>query len=119
MSGSMPCSASEVQIETLLNQLISQLKRAEQWSVSPPSEWAMQSEAPFACDRMDFAQWLQFIFIPKMTNLLQAQLPLPRRMTLLPMAQEWAKELKCDRQYTTAILDTINKIDLIFSDDAL
>ncbi|WP_254700661.1 YqcC family protein [Paraglaciecola mesophila] len=115
----MPCSASEVQIETLLNQLIRQLKSAEQWSVTPPNEWAMQSEAPFACDRMDFAQWLQFIFIPKMTSLLQAKLPLPERMTLLPMAQEWAKELKCDGQYTTAILGTISKIDLIFSDAPL
>jgi dTDP-4-dehydrorhamnose 3,5-epimerase len=115
MSGRMPCSASEVQIETLLNQLISQLKSAKQWSVAPPSEWAMQSEAPFACDRMDFAQWLQFIFIPKMTSLLHAQLPLPARMTLLPMAQMWVKELKSDDQYITAVVDTIRKIDHLFS----
>tara|TARA_R110002060_G_scaffold76842_2_gene87665 strand:- start:679 stop:1023 length:345 start_codon:yes stop_codon:yes gene_type:complete len=111
----MPCSASEVQVLKLLSQLTVALKTAEQWSSSPPSLWAMQSELPFACDRMDFAQWLQFIFIPKMNELLQEEKPLPTRMALMPMALEWAKEYTTGQPTREPVLEVLAQIDLQFS----
>ncbi|WP_040514675.1 YqcC family protein [Paraglaciecola polaris] len=111
----MPCSEQEVQIQRLLNRLESALKTAEQWSSTSPSSWAMESEAPFACDRMSFAQWLQFIFIPKMNDILKTQNPLPTRMALLPMAEEWNKGRQKSAPERRQVLEVIAQIDSLFS----
>ncbi|GGB62226.1 hypothetical protein GCM10011607_23740 [Shewanella inventionis] len=63
------------------------LKQCSLWSDDAPSKEAMASSAPFACDTMAFEQWLQFIFIPKMTELIQLQQPLPSSMAIAPMAE--------------------------------
>ncbi|WP_137226548.1 YqcC family protein [Shewanella sp. MEBiC00475] len=63
------------------------LKAYDLWSETPPPETAMVSTAPFCCDVMAFEQWLQFIFIPKMTELVVLQQPLPTNMALAPMAE--------------------------------
>lgn len=115
MYQSMPCSDPEVQIQRLLNRLESALKTTEHWSLTPPSLWAMQSDAPFACDRMDFAQWLQFIFIPRFSEMLKLQRPLPTSMALLPMAEEWYKGLQKSEPVRIHVLVVIAQIDDLFS----
>ncbi|CAM4372486.1 YqcC family protein [Shewanella livingstonensis] len=63
------------------------LKGFQLWSDVPPPVSDMTSTAPFCCDVMAFEQWLQFIFIPKMTELVAQQQPLPTNMALAPMAE--------------------------------
>ncbi|MGB6138233.1 MAG: YqcC family protein [Shewanella sp.] len=63
------------------------LKQCSLWADSTPSVQAMASSAPFACDTMAFEQWLQFIFIPKMSELIEFQHPLPANMAIAPMAE--------------------------------
>lgn len=63
------------------------LKQCSLWSNNVPSKSAMASSAPFACDAMAFEQWLQFIFIPKMYELIEFQQPLPTNMAIAPMAE--------------------------------
>lgn len=64
------------------------LKQCHLWSDTQPSAAAMASHAPFACDTMAFEQWLQFIFIPKMTELVAQEHPLPTTMAIAPMAEQ-------------------------------
>lgn len=88
MQQRMPRSALEVQTKALLIELEKSLKTANLWSIQPLSDWAMASTAPFAYDRMYFEQWLQFIFIPSLNDLLEQGRDLPKEIALLPMAQE-------------------------------
>jgi uncharacterized protein YqcC (DUF446 family) len=88
----MPREALEVQIDALLAELENTMKIALLWTSSQPSDWAMQSTAPFACDRMAFEHWLQFLFIPKMSTLIAQALALPGKIALYPMGQEMFKE---------------------------
>ncbi|MGX9461006.1 YqcC family protein [Shewanella sp. A14] len=64
------------------------LKDSQLWSEQPPTTLALASSAPFACDTMAFEQWLQFIFIPKMTEIIVQEHPLPTNMALAPMAEQ-------------------------------
>nr|WP_308424506.1 YqcC family protein [Shewanella ulleungensis] len=64
------------------------LKQCQLWSDALPSASALASHAPFACDTMAFEQWLQFIFIPKMTELIAQKHPLPTTMAIAPMAEQ-------------------------------
>ncbi|NKF50233.1 YqcC family protein [Shewanella sp. WXL01] len=78
---------SHQQVQQQLVELESLLKSQQLWSTQAPSAQALASSAPFACDTLALEQWLQFIFIPKMTALIEAGLPLPSNMAIAPMAE--------------------------------
>lgn len=83
---------SVINIAEKTNELLVALQNALQdaalWSERPPSDHAFASTAPFACDRMAFDQWLQFVFLPQMRMLIEEKRPLPTEIALLPMAEE-------------------------------
>ncbi|MBR9726780.1 YqcC family protein [Shewanella intestini] len=76
-----------VELKNQLVELEKQLKLLQLWSAQAISAQALASTAPFACDTMTFEQWLQFIFIPKMQQLMAAKMPLPTNMAIAPMAE--------------------------------
>ena len=70
----------------LLVELEEVLKAAGLWSAVRPSQEALASQQPFACDTLAFDQWLQFIFIPRLQTLLESN-TLPPPMQIQPMAE--------------------------------
>lgn len=72
---------------SLLCELEEVLNAADLWSCDQPSPAALASQQPFACDTLTFEQWLQFIFLPRLTVLLKSGETVPT-MALLPMAEE-------------------------------
>jgi len=71
-----------------LIQIEIELRQLGVWESEPPPSEALQSTQPFAVDRLEFTQWLQFIFIRRMTMLIEQQRPLPRVSGMAPMAEE-------------------------------
>ncbi|WP_065188665.1 YqcC family protein [Shewanella woodyi] len=69
-----------------LHQLETELKVHGLWSSVPPSTEAMANTSPFSCDVMPFENWVQFIFIPKMEQLINSQNALPSNTAIAPMA---------------------------------
>ena len=59
------------------------------WSSSPPSPEALASTQPFCVDTLTFAQWLQFIFLPTIYQMIEEEQPLPERCGIAPMAEEF------------------------------
>lgn len=57
------------------------------WDEVPPSEEALSSVEPFCIDTLDFHQWLQWIFLARMKQILQQDLPLPSASGILEMAE--------------------------------
>ena len=57
------------------------------WTDTTPSAWALASELPFCYDRMDFPEWLQFVFIPNLQALAESQSPWPAECAVTPMAE--------------------------------
>ncbi len=76
------------ELRTLLTQLEAELQTQHRWESEPPDAAALQSRQPFAVDTLDFDQWLQWLFLPRMHDLLVHQLPLPRDCCIRPMAEE-------------------------------
>lgn len=58
------------------------------WDASPPSAQALASVEPFCVDTLDFAQWLQWIFLPRMKAIIEAGAELPAVSGILPMAEQ-------------------------------
>ena len=63
------------------------LRQLDLWSDQPPSAEAMQSEQPFAMDTMDFEQWLQFIFLGRMREILEQGDALPESCAIFPYVE--------------------------------
>lgn len=106
----MPRSHKEVEI--LIIKLEQSLRTAMLWSSSSPSDQALQSMVPFAFDSMPFEQWLQFIFIPKMSEIVRNKKTLPNTLNLLPMAEQ--SLVTANNQ--SEVIEVIKQIDLVFSD---
>ena len=61
------------------------------WEETMPSEEAMASQLPFAIDTLALNQWLQWMFIPKLTLMITEEMPLPKSCGIGPIAKQWCQ----------------------------
>ncbi len=98
---------SEELLDTL-HQLEQTLRELEWWDSTPPPVEAMQSEVPFCADRLEFRQWLQWLFIPRMRELANRGGRLPRECRIAPAGEAvWQKEAEASRR----LLPLLRRID--------
>ncbi|CAB1404511.1 MULTISPECIES: YqcC family protein [unclassified Pseudomonas] len=57
------------------------------WDEVQPSAEALSSVEPFSVDTLDFEQWLQWIFLPRMKAILEHNLALPNVSGIHEMAE--------------------------------
>ncbi|MDJ0741459.1 MAG: YqcC family protein [Gammaproteobacteria bacterium] len=100
-------------LSDLLQTLEDELRLQGRWdAVAPPSQ-ALRSTEPFAIDTLSFDQWLQWILLPKMRDLLRRQLPLPDNCAIHPMAEE----VYCDDETGgTRLIGIIAEIDALLTE---
>ena len=100
-----------------LQQLEAELRAASLWSAQPPSPEAMASTMPFMYDTLLLEQWLQWVFVPRMHALLDAQAALPGTCSVHPLAEhEWSSRLGHVRYQ--AALAVLAEIDRTLSGDS-
>ena len=86
------------------------LRQLNLWSDEPPSQEALSSEQPFAMDSLEFEEWLQFIFLPKITELVEAGSALPQSCSTAPMAEEYFKAQQISAQPLINHLAAIDRL---------
>ena len=81
-------------MDTRLGQIADQLLLIERelrvqgwWDEVAPSAEALASVEPFSVDTLEFEQWLQWIFLPRMKLILEQDLPLPNASGIQEMAE--------------------------------
>ncbi|MEW9797648.1 YqcC family protein [Alteromonas sp. CYL-A6] len=82
----MPYPSSDHPLLPLLSELESVLRQHQLWEQATPAAWQLDSDVPFAADTLTFPAWLQFIFLPRMRDLLQTGTAVPA-MQLVPAAE--------------------------------
>ncbi|MBZ9612852.1 YqcC family protein [Rheinheimera maricola] len=102
-------------VQRLLDELTAELKQQQLWSALPADPIAMQSSLPFCYDTMPLQQWLQYIFLPRMQALLEAQLALPSQISVLPMAEQ---AFATSGGRLGKLLNIIASIDSVLSEQA-
>ena len=80
------------QVEQLLLALEEELKLQALWQAEAPSPEALESTLPFCVDSLEFHQWLQFVLIARLRQMMALSIPLPVQSALHPMATEVYKE---------------------------
>lgn len=64
------------------------LRASGKWEAFRPPEGALLSPEPFCIDTLGFEQWLQWIFLPRMQQILEYKKPLPAKSGIFAYAQE-------------------------------
>jgi uncharacterized protein YqcC (DUF446 family) len=100
------------EVASLLIDVEAQLRQLQLWQQHAPSAEALVSTQPFAIDTLNFPQWLQFVFLVKMRQLLELQQPLPQSCAIAPMAEEYFS--KQDMVVTT-LLASLSALDSLLS----
>lgn len=57
------------------------------WQAEAPSETDLASTAPFCVDTLAFEQWLQWVLLPRMKELIERDQPLPTASGILAMGE--------------------------------
>ncbi|MGL5947724.1 MAG: YqcC family protein [Aeromonas sp.] len=96
----------------LLGEISAELVRLNRWQTTSPSAEDLASTLPFCVDTLSFDQWLQFVLIPRMEQMIMHRLPLPTSISLYPMASEAYKEQLGEM---AAMLKLIARFDLLLS----
>ncbi|PKH05752.1 hypothetical protein CXF93_16060 [Moritella sp. Urea-trap-13] len=99
-----------LQAQQLLAAIEAELKHSLLWNEVKPSAEALASTTPFCIDTMSFADWLQFIFLVKMKQLVVMQMPLPENMAIQPMAEEAFKPVAADTRELLALILSFDQL---------
>ncbi len=71
-----------------LRALEDELRDLSLWSAAPPSLEALASGEPFCVDTLGFDQWLQWLFIPRMADMVAAGNSVPGNCNIHAMGEE-------------------------------
>ena len=80
----------EARVAQLAEQLLlieRELRVLGWWQSEAPSAEALASQEPFCVDSLTFEQWLQWIFLPRMKQLLETGADLPSVSGIQAMAE--------------------------------
>ena len=84
------------QLASLLLDVEKELRAMQLWDQQIPPAQALASSEPFAIDQLSFNQWLQFIFLPKMAEIVETASALPESCSVAPMAEEFYRAEQVD-----------------------
>ena len=109
--------AAEVyqQLASLLETVDQQLRLMGLWQQQSQIPQALDSTEPFAVDKLSFNQWLQFVFLPRMQQMIAVESPLPDNCSIAPMAEEFFKQQTADKKQGAAMINDLAAIDQLIS----
>lgn len=95
---------------SLLKAIEQQLRQQKLWRSEPPNVERMSSTLPFACDQLSLEEWLQFLFIPRMQQLLNSGASLPVGAGLAPYAEVVYRDRLSEMADLLALLREVDRV---------
>jgi uncharacterized protein YqcC (DUF446 family) len=95
-------------IADVLLEVEATLRTHGRWDQTRPSPRALDSRQPFCIDTLRFEQWLQWIFLPRMKDILEGSKPLPVKSGIFSYAEHY---LHKNDPPTTSLLVLIRRFD--------
>jgi uncharacterized protein YqcC (DUF446 family) len=99
-----------IDLEKELMDVEKELRELNLWEFESPPAEALASTQPFSIDTLNFPQWLQFIFLPRLHVMVQESLPLPSSSSVAPMAEQYFGVLSLNSGALVAHLKNIDQL---------
>ena len=87
-----------------------ELRRLRLWSDTMPDTEALSSEQPFCYDTLDFSQWMQWIFLPRIREVLSEQRQMPGQSNIHAYAEEALKNTPYDGDQLLFLIKTFDEL---------
>ncbi len=97
------------QLADLLRQIEAELRGLELWDETAPAASALLSSTPFCADTLHFHQWLQWLLVPRMMEILAQSLPLPQQCDIHSYAEETCQ--RATSSDVTCLLQLLREFD--------
>lgn len=104
--------SQHIALAEILIDVEKELRELRLWEAEPPSAEALASVQPFAVDTLSFAQWLQFIFLPRLYEMINAGAELPDNCGVAPMAEEYFHPLGLN---SGNLINHLRRIDVLLT----
>lgn len=95
-------------VSALLLEIRAEMEAQALWQSSPPAAEALASPQPFCVDTLHFTEWLQWLLIPRLQEMIRQEIPLPQGSQIHPMAEEVFKQM---HNNTSRLLGLIEQLD--------
>lgn len=89
-----------------------ELRQLDWWESTAPSEDELASVEPFCVDTLSFAQWLQWIFLPRMKAIIERGEALPAASGITVMAEVVYRESPVQ---VSALLGALRRFDKLIA----
>ena len=80
------------QLADIVLRIEAEMRRLDIWERQPPSAAALASTLPFCYDTLQFPQWVQWVFLSRMQQIIQAGGPLPANSGIHAMVEHYCRE---------------------------
>jgi len=107
---------SRVEVAAVLIDIEAELRRLDLWQQRTPPAAAFESHQPFCFDTLTLPQWLQFVFLPTLYDMLEQERPLPSECGVAPMAEEYFRGA---RLHTQPLIDALRTVDRLLTGGGL
>jgi uncharacterized protein YqcC (DUF446 family) len=97
-------------LEQLLSDIENELRSLDLWEEVPPPAESLMSAVPFCYDTLQFPQWLQWIFIPRCTQIVRNQASMPASSDILPIAEVYLQEMEVDAPELLVHIERFDKM---------
>lgn len=87
-----------------------ELRQQGLWAAQPPSAAALASREPFCVDTLSFEGWLQWVFIPRMGQIVERGEALPAGCHIQPMGEEAFAHLGRGGSELVSVLGHIDRV---------
>lgn len=100
------------QVRHSLRAIEQSMRELALWQAAPPDPEAFSSQEPFCVGSMLAEEWLQWVLLPRMIALLDADAPLPTRFAIAPYFEEALKDKQPD---CTPLLVLLQQLDSLLN----
>ena len=98
----------------VVDELEAELRRMQLWEQEPPSDAQLESVKPFCFDTLALSQWLQWMLIPRVREIISGSGELPTQSAIHPLAEDCFEHL----DDAGRLLKLIARFDRLIVDEA-
>lgn len=112
MNRTVTAEARHQQVAVLIDSMELEMRRLDLWSEVVPAVADLASRVPFCYDTLQFCQWLQWIFVPRIRLILADHAALPDVSDIASLAEVEFRQLSQD---SSRLLEQIREFDQLIS----